>query len=104
LEDVRRSVLDLRAAPLEGLPLAEALRRLVMEFAAEQHVEAAFEARGVDRPLAPRVEVGVFRVAQEALTNVAVHAAARAVAVRLFADEPQGGRLRLVVEDDGRGF
>ncbi|MHB8576962.1 MAG: GAF domain-containing sensor histidine kinase [Dehalococcoidia bacterium] len=104
LEDVRRSVLDLRAAPLEGLTLAEALRRRVAAFAAEHAITGTFALTGADRPLPPRLEVGVFRIAQEALTNVARHAAATSVSVLLSVDEAPGGRLRLSVEDDGRGF
>jgi len=101
LDDVRRSVTDLRAAPLEGLTLGEALRRLVAAFRAAHGVETVLSANGVDRPLSPRVEVGVFRVAQEALANAAQHARARKVSVSV---EAAGGRIRLIVEDDGAGF
>jgi two-component system NarL family sensor kinase len=106
LEDVRRSVLDLRAAPLEGLTLGEALRRLVERFGGEHSVEARFSVSGAERPLAPRLEVGVYRVAQEALENVARHAAAQHVGVALGLGDglARDGRLRLVIEDDGCGF
>jgi two-component system NarL family sensor kinase len=106
LEEVRRSVTDLRAAPLEGLTLGEALRRLVETFAAEQGLQHTFMLNGADRPFSPRVEVGAFRVAQEALTNVGRHAGARSIALTLDAGEgiTTGERLRLTIEDDGRGF
>lgn len=106
LEDVRRSVMDLRAAPLEGLTLGEAVRRLVERFGREHEVRAAFESHGADRPLSPRVEVAVFRVTQEALANVARHAAASAVSISLDAGEGinRADHVRLVVEDDGHGF
>jgi signal transduction histidine kinase len=53
------------------------------------------------RPLPPRVEVALYRVCQEALTNVARHAGANRVTVRLVAT-PEA--VRLVVMDDGDGF
>ncbi len=101
LEEARRSVLDLRAAPLEERPLAEALGVLVSRWEAETGIGASFEAVNGARPLAPRVEAGLYRVCQEALSNVARHAGASRVTVRLVV-EPE--KVRLAVEDDGRGF
>lgn len=100
LEDARRSVLDLRAAPLEGRPLAAALDSLAQRWR-EQGLETRFEAMNADRPLPPRVEVALYRIAQEALSNAARHAAAEHVTVRLVTGPASA---RLSVEDDGRGF
>jgi two-component system NarL family sensor kinase len=101
LEEARRSVLDLRAAPLEGRSLSEALKTLVDRWEAEEGVNTRYEAVNSSRPLPPNVEVGLYRICQEALTNVARHAGARRVTVRLVATPEQ---IQLVVEDDGRGF
>jgi two-component system NarL family sensor kinase len=101
LEEARRSVLDLRAAPLEGRPLSEALKALVERWEAETGIGARYRAVNGSRPLPPRVEAALYRICQETLTNVARHAAAERVTVRLVAT-PE--RVRLVVEDDGRGF
>jgi two-component system NarL family sensor kinase len=101
LEDARRSVLDLRAAPLEGRPLAEALRSLVEGWESEHGIHARFKAVNAGRPLPPRTEVALYRICQEALSNVARHAEAERVNVRLVATPEQ---VRLVVEDAGRGF
>ncbi|HZY64569.1 MAG TPA: GAF domain-containing sensor histidine kinase [Rubrobacteraceae bacterium] len=101
LEEARRSVLDLRAAPLEGRPLAEALRALVNGWGSEHGINARFKAVNANRPLPSRTEVALYRICQEALSNVARHAEAGHVTVRLVAT-PE--RIRLVVEDDGRGF
>ena len=101
LEEARRSVLDLRAAPLEGRSLSGALKSLVERWEAETGVSARYAAVNGARPLPPGVEVALYRVAQEALANVARHAAAGRATVRL-AVTPE--RVRLVVEDDGRGF
>ena len=101
LEEARRSVLDLRAAPLEGRPLSEALKALVERWEAETGIGARYRAVNGSRPLPPRVEAALYRICQEALTNVARHAGAERATVRLVAT-PE--RVRLVVEDDGRGF
>jgi two-component system NarL family sensor kinase len=101
LDEARRSVLDLRAAPLEGRSLPEALKTLVDRWEAETGVATRFKAVNGSHPLPPRVEVALYRVCQEALTNVARHAHASRVTVRLVATPDQ---VRLVVRDDGRGF
>lgn len=101
LEEARRSVLDLRAAPLEGRPLSEALKALVDRWEAETGIGARYKAVNGSRPLPPRVEAALYRICQEALTNVSRHAEAGRVTVRLVAT-PE--RVRLSVEDDGRGF
>jgi two-component system NarL family sensor kinase len=101
LEEARRSVLDLRAAPLEGRPLPDAMAALVREWAARRKAEAGFEVIGSPRPLPVRVEVGLYRILQEALTNIGRHAYARLITAQLII-MPE--HVRLVVEDDGRGF
>jgi two-component system NarL family sensor kinase len=101
LEEARRSVLDLRAAPLEDRPLSEALKVLVDRWEAETGIGARYAAVNGSRPLPPRVEAALYRICQEALTNVARHAQAGHVSVRIVATPEQ---VRLTVEDDGRGF
>jgi two-component system NarL family sensor kinase len=101
LEEARRSVLDLRAAPLEGRTLPEALSSLIEGFGSEGGAEIALEVRGGNRPLHPSTEIGLYRIAQEALTNIARHAEARNVTLRLSIT---GDAAELVVEDDGCGF
>ena len=83
LEDARRSVQDLRAAPLEGRTLSEALAALAQDIEAQAGVQVSFEPVGAARPLSPRVESGLFRIAQEALNNVVQHARASHVLLRL---------------------
>ena len=101
LEEARRSVLDLRAAPLEDRSLSEALQALVNGWATETGVPVRFQAVNGSRPLPPRVEVALYRICQEALTNVARHAKARRVTVRLVATPRQ---VQLTIEDYGLGF
>ncbi len=101
LDEARRSVLDLRAAPLEGRTLAEALDLLVRDYAARWNLSATFESIGANRSLPIRIEAGLYRIAQEAMTNIARHARAENVHVTVTA-QPES--VELVVEDDGEGF
>src|SRR5215216_3987957 len=101
LEEARRSVLDLRAAPLEGRSLSDALKALANRWEAETGIATRFRAVNGSRPLPPRVEVALYRICQEALTNIARHAEAERVTVWLVATPEQ---VQLTVEDDGQGF
>jgi two-component system NarL family sensor kinase len=101
LQEARRSVLDLRAAPLEGRSLFEAVGRLINDFNRRSGPVVDYHPVGAHFPVPARLEVAVYRVVQEALTNIERHAAARRVRVDLAATP---GVLRLTVADDGRGF
>lgn len=101
LDEARRSVLDLRAAPLEGRTLIEALAALKGEFEVAGGLEIALESLGAARPLTPRIEAGMYRIAQEALANIVTHAKASKVRIRLVSTPPE---VRLEIEDDGIGF
>jgi two-component system, NarL family, sensor histidine kinase UhpB len=100
LDDVRRIARGLRPDTLVELGLASALNALATRFTRETGV--AVERRfDPDLPaLEEDVEVVVYRVAQEALTNVARHADARRVSIELAREQD---RVTLTVEDDGRG-
>jgi two-component system NarL family sensor kinase len=113
LEDARRSVLDLRPAPLEGRTLAEALRALCAEHSggaqcANGSVEPLGETprvrlhtAGDPRPLPAPLEAGLYRIAREALTNALHHAQATSISIHLAVERE---RITLTVEDNGLGF
>jgi two-component system NarL family sensor kinase len=101
LEEARRSVLDLRAAPLEGRNLIEALAVLVQEFTTKKNLQVNFNLTGGSRPLPVRIEVGLYRIAQEGLNNIVQHAGAQQVDLELVITAEQ---MQLVLEDDGDGF
>jgi len=101
LEEVRRSLLDLRAAPLDGRTLEEALAALVEEVGEGREAALRFIGSGGPRRLSARIETGLYRIAQEALANALRHAGARHVTLRLSL-APQ--EAMLTVEDDGKGF
>jgi signal transduction histidine kinase len=93
---------ELRPSALDHLGLAPALERYAREYAARHRLDLDFQAIGLDGVrFQPRVETTLYRVAQEALTNVARHARARHVAVLL---ERRRDRVVVIVEDDGQGF
>jgi two-component system NarL family sensor kinase len=101
LKEARRSVLDLRAAPLEGRSLVEALSALAQEWQIQTGLPLAFEVVSGHRPLPVRIEMGLYRIAQEALANIARHAGASQVMLRLVSTPDL---VRVTIEDDGRGF
>jgi two-component system, NarL family, sensor kinase len=100
LEEARRSVLDLRAAPLAGRPLAEALSALGRAFTSETGVQVRVRADG-SVALSLRAEAELYRIVQEALANVRQHAHATAVDISLRA---RGRDAVLSIRDDGVGF
>ena len=100
LDEVRRSVRDLRAAALEGRSLDVALACLVEGARRTDGPELAFECVGA-RPLSARIETNLYRIAEEALANAVTHAQAQHITLRLRI-EPR--RALLSVEDDGKGF
>jgi two-component system NarL family sensor kinase len=102
LNEVRRISHRLRPALLDTLGLPAALQHLAQEFDESGAVQAGASVEGTPRALPEVVNTVLFRVAQEALTNVAKHAAARHVALTL--EFPVEGGVAMRVLDDGRGF
>ncbi len=103
LEEARRSMMDLRAAPLQDRTLPEALAALVQQGCGGDSVEVQYSySPSTDFPVLPtRLEAGMYRIVQEALANACKHAHAKHIQVQLTLDDQF---LRLFVQDDGRGF
>jgi signal transduction histidine kinase len=101
LEDSRRAIQALRTDPVETLGLAGALRDMLHAFQARTGVQAHLTVAG-DRPdLTTEEAQALFRIAEEGLTNVERHAAARHAVVRLAFG---ADRIDLALRDDGLGF
>ena len=90
----------LRPSVLDDFGLLPALRGLVEDFSRRTRVQANLAVEEPLGPFAPDLQVVIYRVVQEALTNVARHSGAAAVDVRLGLER---GRVRVAVQDDGRG-
>jgi signal transduction histidine kinase len=103
LADLRQVCAELRPPMLDTMGLGAALRALAEDWSAQSGVAVQLDLPpdGDLRPLADEVAVNLYLVAQEALTNVARHAAARGVALRLSWKD---ARLTLTIRDDGQGF
>ena len=101
LDEVRRISSDLRPEMLEHLGLISALTELVTAFQRRSGIRVDREFGPQVDGLSPEAELAIYRIAQEALTNVARHSHASSVAISLH----QGpGRVALRIVDDGRGF
>jgi signal transduction histidine kinase len=101
LQDVRSLAVELRPAALDDFGLVPAVERLAETFAERSGIGAVVEANLGDDRLPPETETVLYRVVQEALTNVVKHAAATQVSIVLTR---RGGGVSAVVEDDGGGF
>ena len=101
-EGLHRMAANLRPPVLDHVGLVAAVGQLATDLSVSSGVKIGLETVGCDGERLPwRAETDLFRIAQEALTNAIRHAEADEISVVLDRRE---GRLRLVVEDDGRGF
>ena len=101
IQGVRRIATDLRPAMLDDLGLAATIEWQLQEFEQRSGIRSRLRLTAADLPLAPETATALFRVFQEALTNVARHAQATQVEVTL---QEQPDQLLLEVCDNGRGI
>ena len=101
IEHVRRIVSELRPSLLDEMGLPAALDWHVTQFQERTGIRSTFESGIDDLKLTPDTAAALFRVVQEALTNVVRHARARQVRVSL---KSGAGVLRIAITDDGRGL
>jgi signal transduction histidine kinase len=101
LEETRQALKALRASPLDDLGLTLAIQTMVEEVAARANLTLNLSIADKMPSLSPDLEQCVYRVAQEAITNVAKHARAKNLTLNLQYVE---GKVMLTVHDDGVGF
>jgi two-component system, NarL family, sensor histidine kinase DegS len=101
VNEIRGIARGLRPSTLDDLGLVASIGQLLADAERRGHLGTSFGLTGDDRRMPPDVELALFRIVQEALSNIERHAAARTVAIGL---EFEGGGLRLLVSDDGIGF
>lgn len=99
--DVRGIAHNMMPRALGDLGLAPALNDMLHKSLARPGMHFTFDHFGLDARLPQHVEVGVYRIAQELISNVLKHADARNVSVQLLRNKD---RLVLIVEDDGKGI
>jgi signal transduction histidine kinase len=101
LEEARRSVQALRPKALEGSTLSEALKQAGKRLAGGGRLSCHFRQQGETRMLSPEAQNELFRVAQEALTNISKHAQAKSVWINLTFTARQ---VALTIRDNGVGL
>ncbi len=101
LQETRKFIFELRPMTLDDLGLIATLRRYTQDTAARSGIPILFSMRGPEQRLPSLIEVSLFRIAQEALTNVVMHSRASQAMVTFHIHE---FGATLVIEDDGQGF
>ncbi|HET7515605.1 MAG TPA: GAF domain-containing sensor histidine kinase [Gaiella sp.] len=101
LQDVRRLAVELRPSALDDFGLVPAVERLASNLSEQSDLVVDLEAQLGDERLPTEAETALYRIVQEALTNVVKHAAAHRVSITLVRKEASAV---VVIEDDGQGF
>ena len=101
LQDVRRLAVELRPTALDDFGLVPAVERLADTFREQSGLDVDLEAQLGEERLPSEAETTLYRVIQEALTNIVKHAGASRVSILL---QRKRGAVVAVVEDDGAGF
>lgn len=102
ITNIKRMALGLRPSLLDDLGLEAALTRLGDDFTSTNKIPIGVQVNGLDGTrLPPEIESALYRIAQEALTNIAKHASARMVSAIVTLTP---SHVRMIVEDNGRGF
>ena len=102
LRRTRKLAFDLRPTVLDDVGLVPALERLAQDMTARADTTVSFAAHGFGADRLPtEIETVIYRVVQEALTNITRHAGAATASITVIVAE---GRVRALVEDDGVGF
>lgn len=101
LDDIHSVIHELRPALLDDLGLVAAVQWLVDRYNGEAGLRVFFETVGTERNLEPQVDIMIFRIAQEAITNIIRHARAESASACLEFKETS---VSITIEDDGQGF
>ncbi len=101
LDELHRLIFDLRPSILDDLGLLPAIRWYAERTLAPLGVTVRCECPDPERRLPPEMAIALFRVVQEAITNVARHSGAETVLIQCALED---GELVIEIEDDGRGF
>ncbi len=101
LQEAREISYNLMPSVLDDFGLGPGLQSLCEQFSKRTGLKISFHEHGLTDRMSPNVEIGVYRIAQEALNNIAKHAEAKKVSVQIVRKE---NTLQMTVEDDGKGM
>ena len=101
LDETRQLIFDLRPMTLDDLGLVPTLRKYIKEYGDKHGLNVRFNVVGEERRLPGNIEGTLFRIIQEALTNIQKHAVAGSAEVTLSLSRE---RVLAVIRDDGKGF
>ena len=101
LEELHRVIFDLRPSVLDDLGLLSAIRWYAERNLEPLGIAVHFELSGPERRFPPEIETALFRVVQEAITNIARHSGADTALIQVALKDDS---LSIEVEDDGNGF
>lgn len=101
LQDVRKIIYNLRPMSLDDLGLVPTLQRFVTTFQEDSGISVSFKTRGLYTDIRPVISLTVYRIVQEAMSNINKHSGAQNVAINLEFNEKE---LKLYIYDDGAGF
>ena len=101
MNEAREISYNLMPSVLDDFGLAPALQLFCEQFSTRRNIDVQFHAHGLARRLDPSIEIGLYRIAQEALNNVAKHAGATESTVQIIMHE-EG--IRMTIEDNGKGI
>ena len=101
IENVRRLSWDLSPSSLEDLGLSAALGYLVDETCRNHNMQSAVAMDEIDQLFSPEIQINIYRMFQESLTNVVKHARASLVSVKVTRED---GKVSFTIRDNGRGF
>ena len=101
LDEVRRFSHELRPSVLEHFGLTSALELIISEFKSTCSTDIKFTVEGSDRRLADNIELALFRIAQEAMSNIRKHSGATMAEIKIKFTPHE---VRLTITDNGKGF
>jgi two-component system sensor histidine kinase DegS len=101
MENLRDFAKDLRPPALDDLGLVASISKLLLDFSEGNHIKSHLKLIGEEKRLPPQIEVGLFRILQEALRNVDRHSGATEVMVTIGFEIQQ---TKINIKDNGRGF
>lgn len=101
IEESRQVIFNLRPLYFESMDLVPALKSFLKSYETQSHIRTEFVCSGDESALSPKAKIFLFRIVQEALSNVQKHARADRVRITLTVAD---GHIKGVIEDNGVGF